>query len=478
MRESEGEPAKGEGLTTGTPSMKGMAGTAAVQASLPRFVTGSTMRHVVVMTAAGSVGLIAIFLVDFLTLIYISRLGDPHLTAAIGFATIVQFFAVSISIGLMIAVGAVVSRALGSGNRAQARRLAGSATLLLGAVGLSASLLLLPLLPWLLGLIGADAATLPVAQRFLWITLPSNVLMAVGMGFSGVLRAAGDARRSMYVTVSGGIVVALLDPVLIFALGLGTDGAAIAIVLSRIVFVYVGYWGASGVHDLVARPRLAHALDDFRPLAAVGGPAILTNLAPPVANAFLASVVARFGGEAVAATTIIDRIVPVAFGGLFALTGAIGPILGQNWGAERFDRMIRALRDGLVFAALYVAAIWLMLVLLRAEIVWLFDIRGETARIVLFFCLVGGPIWFCNGLLFLANASFNNLGFPLLSTAFNWGRATLGTMPLAYAGAQIGGPEGALVGAGFGSLVFGLTAVLTAFWTIRKLARRASQQAP
>ena len=58
------------------------------------------MRHVIVMTAASSVGLMAIFAVDLLSLLWVSRLGDPKLTAAVGFATQVLFFSVSISIGL------------------------------------------------------------------------------------------------------------------------------------------------------------------------------------------------------------------------------------------------------------------------------------------------------------------------------------------------------------------------------------------
>ena len=80
-----------------------------------RFVSGPTMRHVVVMTGTGSVGLVAVFAVDLLSLLYISWLGRPALTAGVGLATIVLFFAVSINVGLMIAVGALVSRALGAG---------------------------------------------------------------------------------------------------------------------------------------------------------------------------------------------------------------------------------------------------------------------------------------------------------------------------------------------------------------------------
>ena len=80
-------------------------------------------------------------------------------------------------------------------------------------------------------------------------------------------------------------------------------------------------------------------------------------------------------------------------------------------------------------------------------------------------------MWFFIGLLFVANAAFNNLGFPLLSTLFNWGRATLGTMPFALLGADLGGPKGALVGSALGSCLFGIAAILTAFRTVGKLER-------
>jgi Na+-driven multidrug efflux pump len=334
---------------------------------------------------------------------------------------------------------------------------------------------LLALAPWLLGLLGASEDILPIALRFLWITLPSNILMAIGMGFSGVLRAVGDASRAMYVTLAGGVVTAFVDPLLIFGLGLGVDGAAIAIVIARLVFLLVGFWGAVRVHDLVARPSLRDAIADARPMYAIAVPAMLTNIATPVAGAFLAGVVARFGEQAIAANAIIDRLVPVAFGGLFALSGAIGPILGQNWGAGRFDRMRRVLKDAIVFTAFYVGAVWLVLLVLRHPLASLFNATGLTADLVVFFCLVSGAVWFFNGLLFAANASFNNLGFPFLSTAFNWGRATVGTMPFALLGAWLAGPEGAIAGVGFGSLIFGVAAIITAFWTVGALERRAAQ---
>ena len=432
------------------------------------------MRHVVVMTATGSVGLVAVFAVDLLSLLYISWLGKPALTAGVGLATIVLFFAVSINVGLMIAVGALVSRALGAGESGNARRLAGSACAHAVLAGAAVALVLLPLLPPILTLLGANAETLPVAERFLWIVLPSNFLMALGMTFSGILRAVGDAKRAMYVTLSGGVVTAGLDPLLIFGLGLGIDGAAIATVVSRLIFVAVGAWGAVVIHRLVARPRFQATLRDARPLFAVALPAILTNVATPIAGGFVTGVVARYGETVIAASATIDRLVPVAFGGLFALSGAIGPILGQNWGAGRFDRMRRTLRDGIVFTAAYVGAVWLLLVGVRHLLVIAFKATGPGADLLLFFCLVSGPMWFFIGLLFLANASFNNLGFPLLSTLFNWGRATIGTMPLAVIGARYAGPEGAIAAIGAGAFLFGTAAIATAFWTMRRLEARGA----
>ncbi len=332
----------------------------------PRFVVGSTMRHVLVMTGTGAAGLIAIFLVDLVSLLYISWLNYPSLTAGVGIATVVMFLTVSINVGLMIPIGALVSRALGARDRERACELASSGLVLMFLVATALSFILLPFLPQILTLLGASGQTHQVAKEFLWIALPTNGVMAVGMGLSTVLRAAGDARRSMYATLSVAIVTVALDPVLIFGLGLKANGAAITIGIARLAYVYVSYRYVIRNHDLLRRPSVPALLRDARPFFAIAIPAILTNIAAPAANAFFTSIMARFGDEAIAASAIIDRVTPVAFGGLFALAGAIGPVMGQNWGARHFDRVRQTLRDSLLFMTVYVVVVWLALYLLRA----------------------------------------------------------------------------------------------------------------
>jgi hypothetical protein len=97
---------------------------------------------------------------------------------------------------------------------------------------------------------------------------------------------------------------------------------------------------------------------------------------------------------------------------------------------------------------------------------------------VAFFCLVGGLAWVFIGLVLVSNAAFNNLGFPLYSTAFNWGRATLGTVPLAWLGASWAGVEGAMVGLVVGSFIFGLSAVWVVFRAIAELEARLGAKVP
>ncbi len=433
------------------------------------FVTGSTMRHVVTMTATGSIGLMAIFLVDFLSLLYVSWLGRPAATAGVGFATLVLFLSTSVNIGFLIAVSALASKEIGAGSRQRAREIAGSTIALMVLTSIVVAGLMLAATPTILTWLGASGEAYDTAFRFLMIAMPSNILMALGMGFSGALRAVGDAKKAMYVTLSGGIVTAGLDPLLIFWAGLGTDGAAWATVVSRISFVIVGYWGAVMVHDIVARPRIGHLAGDMRLATVIAVPAVLTNLATPVANIFVASTMSQFGDKAVAAFAIIDRIVPLAFGVLFALSGAVGPILGQNWGARRFDRMRQTLKDATIFCAAYVLPMWLLLMLGQNQLVELFHVTGLTAELLKLFTVVSGPMWLTLGGLFVANAAFNNLGYPLYSTAFNWGRATIGTLPLVWLGAHFGGAHGALYGVAAGGALFGVAALIVAFRTLDAL---------
>jgi putative MATE family efflux protein len=449
-----------------------MSDTARAIPQQAKFVTGSTMRHVAVMTATGSVGLVAIFIVDALNLFYISMLGVQELAAAIGFASTLMFFTISVAIGLTIAASALVSRALGRGDRGEAARMGGASMVFMGLTTAAIALAVWPFLDDLVGMIGATGETRRLSTRFLQIVIPSSPIVAMGMCATGIMRGAGDARRAMYVTLAGGVAAAVLDPLFIFGFGLGLDGAAISTVLSRIVLLAVGIHGAHRVHRLMALPDRARLAAAARPFFAVGVPAVLTQLATPVGNTYVTVEMARFGDDAVAGWAIIGRLIPVAFGVIFALSGAVGPILGQNYGARRYDRLNMALRDALVFVTIYCLVVWGLLALFATPIASLFGASGPANELVVFFCLFAAGSFLFNGALFVANAAFNNLGFATYSTVFNWGRSTLGVIPFVWAGAHLYGAKGVIAGWGLGAVVFGIVAAVVAFRVVRTIGDR------
>jgi hypothetical protein len=435
----------------------------------PRFVTGSPMRHVFVMATTGAIGLVAVFLVDLINLFYISRLGQKAIAAAVGFAGVVGFFHTSICIGLMIGITATVSRKIGAGHTPQARRMATHSLLLMAAIAAAMALLTVIFLEPLLWALGARGEVAVMAQRYLTVTMPSVPLLAIGMATSALLRSLGAAQRAMVVTLGAAATTAVLDPLFIFYFEMGLDGAAVVSVISRFVLLAIGLHGVWRVHHLLARPERIHFWADARALSVVAGPAVLTNLATPVGTAFVTHSVAQFGASAVAGQATIDRLTPVAFGLIYALSGAVGPIFAQNLGAKRYERVQQTLRASLIFMVLAVAGAWLLLAVLQGPLIRMFSLDGDGALLLGAFCSWLAASFFFSGALFVANAAFNNLGRPLWSTGFNWARSTLGTIPLAWWGAHYG-PVGVLAGQAVGTAVCGAMAM----WIAVRLTRDRS----
>ncbi|MCF2870895.1 MATE family efflux transporter [Octadecabacter sp. G9-8] len=436
-----------------------MAGTDHAQA---KFLSGSLMRHITVMAMTSSVGLMAVFLVDFIDMIFISMLGKAELAAAIGYAGAILFFTSSFGIGMAIAGGALVARSLGEGKEELAQRQATN-VLIFGAVfgAMFAALVWFNLRP-IVGLVGATGATADLAVMYLSIIIPSLPLLLVGMVGGAILRAHGDARRSMMATIVGALVNAVLDPILIFGLGMELQGAAWASVAARgaiggmALVPIVRYYGGFG------RPNLASMLPDLRPVMIIAFPAILTQLATPIGQAYVTRQMASFGEDAVAGMAIVGRLTPVAFAIIFALSGAIGPIIGQNFGAGQTDRVRRAFREGLLFTGIVVVVVSGLLFAVRPLLVMLFSLDGQAQTLVFLFAGPLSLMWFFNGMIFVSNAACNNMGHPFYSTLVNWGRHTIGTIPFVIVFSAWFGASGVLIGQAVGGVLFALIAFIVA----------------
>nr|WP_052074464.1 MATE family efflux transporter [Shewanella mangrovi] len=436
-----------------------------------KFVEGSILRHILVMSSTAAMGISAVFVVDLIDMFFLSFLDDIRVVSAVGFATTISFFTISIGIGLSIALGALMSRAVGAHDWDKAKRtlVNSSAVTLLVAVVMAT--VVLSLISPLLSLIGASGETAEYAARYLHILVPSMPIICLNMSFSGALRAVGDAKMSMYSTLLGALVNFVLDPLLIFGLGLGIDGAALASVMARVSAIGLSGYAIFYKHRLWTPFSLPAFKQDLRPILAIAAPAMLTNLATPFGNAFVTKSIADFGDSFVAGFAIIGRITPVAFGMIFALSGAIGPIIGQNFGAGMMQRLRESLTRALQFCTVYVLSVAVLLFLLQDYLVWMFDMQGDASALIHFFCSSLAIFFAFNGALFVANACFNNLGKPRFSMYFNIGKATLGTIPFVVYGAKLGGVYGVLLGQAIGSVMFASLGVVTAYRLIDGISK-------
>ena len=198
-----------------------------------KFISGSIMRHVVIMAASSSIGLMAIFLVDLVDMYFLSLYGNIELASAVGYAGTILFFTTSVCIGLSIGTGALVSRSVGAKKFDKAKRYLINIYFITFIITSCIALAIWPNIMWLLSLIGASGQTIEYAKDYLEILIPSIPIMGLSMTSMAALRAVGDAKRSMYSTLISAIVNGLLDPLLIFGLGLGIKGAAIASLIAR-----------------------------------------------------------------------------------------------------------------------------------------------------------------------------------------------------------------------------------------------------
>tara|TARA_R110002096_G_scaffold119038_8_gene257797 strand:- start:490 stop:1890 length:1401 start_codon:yes stop_codon:yes gene_type:complete len=433
------------------------------------FLQGSLLRHITVMSLTASVGLLALFIVDLVDMLFISMLGNAQLAAAIGYAGSILFFTTSAGIGLSIAAGSLIARALGANDADRAREYM-THVMIIGLLFsiVFAGLIWLNLRP-LTALVGATGEAQDFAVSYLQIIIPSMPLLMCGMVAAAALRSHGAAKLSTMATLAAGIVNAILDPIFIFTLGMGLEGAAWASVIARLAMAAAALWPIMSRYGGLGRLSLSSIAVDVGPIIAIAVPAILANIAAPVGSAYVTRAASEFGQEAVAGMAIIGRLTPISFALIFAMSGAIGPIIGQNFGAKQFDRVATAYRDSLIFITVYVVIVVAILFAIREPIADLFGAVGIGRELIFLFC---GPLslaWIFNGILFVGNASFNNLGHPFYSTWINWGRNTLGIFPFVYFGAQFWGAQGVLIGQMAGGAIVAIISLI--------LARRVMSQA-
>ena len=278
--------------------------------------------------------------------VYIGWIGTVEL-AAVSFTFPLVMAVSSVSMGLGVGATSIMSRILGSGDRERC--------LLIGAHTLILVLLLIVVIsvlgyvyaPVLFRWQGASDDILPITVSYVRIWFVGMPLFAIPMVGGMMLRALGDARTPGIIMTSGALLQVLIAPVLIFGFadmgGLGVQGSAWAFILSRvapsiyslIVFQRFGLFGRPGA--------LHKMLRSWAEVLRIGIPSMASSLIGPVSMSVLMALLAAHGHAIVAAFGVATRIESLATMILMALSSSIGPFVGQNYGARRYERIRIAL---------------------------------------------------------------------------------------------------------------------------------------
>jgi putative MATE family efflux protein len=256
---------------------------------------------------------------------------------------------VLMSFGMLIGIGAnsLISIRLGQKRREDAERVMGNAFVLFVLVSITLSVLGLVFVEPILFMFGADAEILPYSRAYLEIILLGTVFQSIGLGMNNFIRGEGNPNRAMSTMVAGAVLNVILDPVFIFGFDMGIRGAAIATVISLAVSSALVMWYFLGGTSLLKlRPgffRLERRI--VADIAAVGSAPFAMQIASSVIVTLFNHQLRIHGGtQALAVMGIMFSILMLVLMPVVGISQGAQPIIGYNYGAGSFLRVIRTVR--------------------------------------------------------------------------------------------------------------------------------------
>ena len=408
-----------------------------------RLLTGPVAPVLFSLSWPVTVGLFAVIAINVTDTFYIGRLGPDQLTA-IGYCFPVIFGLAAVSIGMGNGASAVVSRALGAGEDARARMLTTNTGLFVfGAAVLLAALMLAVSDAVFTRLLGVPEALMVHVRSYMTVWYLGLPLLILPIVLNRLVRASGESLVPSVLMIAAAIINAAASPLLVFGMfglpELGMAGAAWATILAR------GIVAALAVAYLARQELIAlewSALRGFggcvREVMSYGGPAFLAQLASPIGTGIVTRLLSDQGPETVGAFAVGARMEALALIPFFATQSGVAPLIGQNVGAGRIDRLRRTERALGAFAVGWGVLVGAALFAFGEDLGGLFTRDPAIAALTDHYLEVTAWGYVGAGLLFLAIGVFNPLGYPNLAMGLNVTRYLLlyaGLAALAASGA-------------------------------------------
>jgi Na+-driven multidrug efflux pump len=309
------------------------------------------------------------------------------------------------------------------------------------------------------------------------IWLAGMVCVVIPIIGNNCIRATGDTLTpSLIMVVDLGINI-ILDPIFIFGFGpvpaMGIKGAAVATVISRAFAVpfSLSILGMRNKMLTIHAFKLRDILSSWAQILYIGLPVGATNLLTPITAGIITRLISDFGVQNVAALSAGTRIEHFVVIPLIAMGASMVPFVGQNWGAQLYDRVHRAQRISYVACMSWGMFCIVVLTVFSGVLAPIFTREAQVLdALVIYLCIMPVAFGF-RGICMAANGSMNAINHPLHSSAMTIIRLVIFQWPLAFTGAKLFGYKGILVGIVIAEI---LAALLSACWLTSLFRRHAA----
>ena len=290
------------------------------------------------------------------------------------------------SVASLICLGRspLIGMSLGQGNEERAKRILANCLLMLLAAAAVLTAVILSLRRPMLYLFGASDVTYPYADAYFTVYISGTVFALLSTGLSQLILAQGFAKVSMCLVLLGAVLNIVLDPIFMFALGMGVPGAALATVLSQMGSAAYGLLFLAGKRTRLRLSFGGYRLSLMGHILAIGFSPFLIIAVDNIMIIAMNAVLQRYGGPEqgdmlVTVSTIVQSFMLVVTMPLGGISGGTQSILSFNFGAGNRERVLKAQREIVKLCVAYTALLFLLARVAGPLFVALFNGDGEVA---------------------------------------------------------------------------------------------------
>ena len=402
----------------------------------------------------------------------IGQIVGPEAIAGLGITF--PFMNLSAAFGAAVGVGSstCISVKLGQRDYQTAEHLLGNTVTLNLIIGFTFMVVSLLFLDPILIFFGASDATLPYAREFMTVILLGNMVTHMYFGMNAVLRAAGKPRHAMYATLFTVACNIVLVVAFVWWLRWGIRGAALATVTSQSLALCWQMWLFSDKKELLHLKRGIYRLKSnlVNNIIAIGISPFLMNVTSCVIVIFMNNQFVRYGGDmAVGAYSIANSVVMVFFMFVMGMNQGMQPIVGYNYGAEKYDRMFRCLWQTIACATAILLAGWTLSMLFPAQIARIFTTDATLINLAARGIKLDMLVFFVVGSQAVITNFFQCIGKVKVSIFLSLSRQLILLLPMAYVFPFFWGLDGvwySMPASDFGSFAMTIPMLI---WYMQKL---------